>query len=228
MGLHLRLRARFSVHRHRAADRRALAVAVVLLTSPPVTGRAARHHQHHRQGDARGFLSTHPCGVTPGTIVRLAVPTGQFRDAGSGAASGAVHHRRPGDHPGHVDAAHPARHGQITDVVHVQFSSAPPKPTCCSRPNCHPARDASQLPADRVTSLGQGRLDSLRLGEVVPDWRDRLWCGRRPGGHAHDAERIWNAAGLGEKLHPAVHGLAGGAARHRRRGDSSAAVHRAG
>jgi len=62
-----------------------------------------------------------------------------------------------------------------------------------------------------------GRLDLARLDEELPDWREReTWaCG--PEGMLNAAERVWSAAGIGERLHlerfavskAAVHGQGG-------------------
>ncbi|WP_156764510.1 flavin reductase family protein, partial [Mycobacterium sp. E3247] len=47
----------------------------------------------------------------------------------------------------------------------------------------------------------QGRLDLALLDREVPDWRDRhTWaCG--PEGMLAQAEKLWSAAGIGDRLH---------------------------
>jgi ferredoxin len=47
----------------------------------------------------------------------------------------------------------------------------------------------------------EGRLDLSRLGDEVPDWRERqAWaCG--PEGMLNAAQRVWSAAGVAERLH---------------------------
>ena len=67
------------------------------------------------------------------------------------------------------------------------------------------------------TTREQGRLDFSRLGDEVPNWRDRqTWtCG--PEGMLTAAEGLWSSAGLKEQLHQerfaaartAVHGQGG-------------------
>ena len=85
LGLRLRLPAR-PVHRNRRAGRRPLAVALLLADlgaahrqGSPSLG---QDRDHHGQGHAGGFLSSHlVAGVRPGTIVRLLPPAGQLRAA---------------------------------------------------------------------------------------------------------------------------------------------------
>ena len=47
----------------------------------------------------------------------------------------------------------------------------------------------------------RGRLDLARLDDEVPDWRERqAWaCG--PEGMLAQAEKVWSAAGIGDRLH---------------------------
>jgi ferredoxin len=51
------------------------------------------------------------------------------------------------------------------------------------------------------TTRTQGRLDLTRIAAEVPDWRERhTWaCG--PEGMLGDAERVWSAAGIVDRLH---------------------------
>jgi ferredoxin-NADP reductase len=109
-----------------------------------------------------------------------------------------------------------ARRDQITDIVHLH--SAP--------------TESDVMFASELTELGrshdgyrmrlrstrtQGRLDLSRLGEEVPDWRQRQTWACGPEGMLAAAERIWHAAGIDERLHlerfavskAAVHGQGG-------------------
>ena len=51
------------------------------------------------------------------------------------------------------------------------------------------------------TTRTQGRLDLSRLGDEVPDWRERQTWACGPEGMLNDAERVWSAAGIAERLH---------------------------
>jgi ferredoxin len=47
----------------------------------------------------------------------------------------------------------------------------------------------------------QGRLDLARLDDEVPDWRERQTWACGPEGMLGEAQRIWQAAGAGDRLH---------------------------
>jgi ferredoxin len=47
----------------------------------------------------------------------------------------------------------------------------------------------------------QGRLDLSRIGDEVPDWRDRQTWACGPEGMLNAAEATWTAAGIAERLH---------------------------
>jgi ferredoxin-NADP reductase len=148
-----------------------------------------------------GFLSTHlVAGVAPGTIVRLAAPQGNFvlpdrappailfLTAGSGIT------------PVMSMLRTLVRRDQITDIVHVH--SAPTASEVMF------ATELAELEGDHAgyqlrlrTTRTQGRLDLGRLGDEVPDWRDRqTWtCG--PEGMLNAAEKVWSSAGVAERLH---------------------------
>ncbi|CDO10177.1 ferredoxin reductase [Mycolicibacterium cosmeticum] len=172
------------------------------LTSPPVTGSGRRATISITvKAMPEGFLSTHLVeGVTPGTIVRLAAPQGNFVMPDPAPPQVLFITAGSGITPVMSMLRTLARHGQITDVVHVH--SAPTEADvlfAAELATLHETHPSYRLIVR--TTRTQGRLDLLRLGEVVPDWRDRqVWaCG--PEGMLDDAERIWTAAGLGEKLH---------------------------
>ena len=78
VGLLLRLRAG-PVHRHRRADGRPLAVAVVLADVDPPSTAGPRTITITVKAMPEGFLSSHLVGgVSAGTVVRLAAPQGNF------------------------------------------------------------------------------------------------------------------------------------------------------
>ena len=47
----------------------------------------------------------------------------------------------------------------------------------------------------------EGRLDVSRLAEAVPDWQDRQTWACGPAGLLAEAEKVWAAAGLEDRLH---------------------------
>ena len=111
LGLLVRLPAR-PVRRHRRAVDGRWRWRSYSLTSSPVRSPAGgpRTITITVKAMPEGFLSTPP-GRRGGTGHDRAAgrAAGQFRDARPGARVGAVHHRRVGDHPGDVDAAHAGR-----------------------------------------------------------------------------------------------------------------------
>ncbi|HEX3794148.1 MAG TPA: ferredoxin reductase [Acidimicrobiales bacterium] len=148
-----------------------------------------------------GFLSEHLVrGLEPGTIVRLALPQGEFVlpdpppprilfwTGGSGITP-VMSMLRTMD-----------RRGTLPDVVHVH--SAPTSEAAIFR-------DERRALAERHPTLTivenfddeHGMLDVRRLMEVCPDWKDReAWvCG--PGPMMAAAEAEWGKARLTKKLH---------------------------
>ena len=67
------------------------------------------------------------------------------------------------------------------------------------------------------STRADGRLDLSRLGEEVPDWRQRQTWACGPEGLLNDAVRVWSDAGIAESVHlerfaaskAAVHGQGG-------------------
>ena len=171
------------------------------LTSAPVPGRGKRTISITVKAMPEGFLSAHLVdGVTPGTIVRLAAPQGNFVMPDPAPAQVLFVTAGSGITPVMSMLRTLARHGQITDIVHVH--SAPTEADVLFAAELAELQRAH--PSYRLivrATRTQGRLDLLRLADVVPDWRDRqVWaCG--PEGMLNDAERIWTAAGLSERLH---------------------------
>ncbi|MDT5258123.1 MAG: stearoyl-CoA 9-desaturase oxidoreductase [Mycobacterium sp.] len=148
-----------------------------------------------------GFLSTHlVAGVEPGTIVRLAAPQGNFvlpdpappailfLTAGSGIT------------PVMSMLRTLVRRNQIGDVAHLH--SAPTESDVMFRAEL--AALAAGQPGYRLQvreTRKQGRLDLASLGQEVPDWRERQTWACGPEGMLAQAERIWSAEGVGDRLH---------------------------
>jgi ferredoxin-NADP reductase len=169
------------------------------LTSSPVT--KARTITITVKAMPEGFLSAHLVGgVAPGTIVRLAAPQGNFVMPDPAPASVLFITGGSGITPVMSMLRTLARRDQITDVVHLH-----------SAPTESDVLFASEL-ADLVRSHDgyrmtmrstrtEGRLDLSRLGEEVPDWRQRQTWACGPEGMLTAAERVWHAAGIDERLH---------------------------
>lgn len=171
------------------------------VTSPPrATG--ARTLSITVKAMPEGFLSTHlVSGVRPGTVVRLAAPQGNFvlpeppppsvlfLTAGSGITPVMSMLRTMA-----------RRNSRVTDVVHVH-----------SAPTAADVMFADELgalqhshPGYRLTirpTRTEGRLDHSRLGDVVPDWRDRQTWACGPEGMLAEAEKVWAAEGIADHLH---------------------------
>src|SRR6185369_6696070 len=185
------------------------------LTSSPIKG--ARIITITVKAMPEGFLSSHLVGgVAPGTVVRLAAPQGNFTLPDPAPASVLFITAGSGITPVMSMLRTLSRRDQITDIVHLH--SAPTEFDLMF------AAELAELqrshPGYRLhvrTTRDQGRLDFSRLGDEVPDWRDRqTWtCG--PEGMLTAAEGLWSSAGLHEQLHQerfaaarsAVHGQGG-------------------
>ncbi|OMC54849.1 stearoyl-CoA 9-desaturase [Mycobacterium sp. IS-836] len=178
-----------------------------LTSSPAETSRSAP-----RSGAARtvtitvkampeGFLSSHlVAGVEPGTIVRLAAPQGNFVLPDPAPASILFLTAGSGITPVMSMLRTLARRDQITDIAHLH--SVPTESDMMF------GAELSELAADQPgyrlrvrETRTQGRLDLGSLDGEVPDWRQRhTWaCG--PEGLLNQAERVWSAAGIGDRLH---------------------------
>ncbi|MFZ0832642.1 MAG: ferredoxin reductase [Mycobacterium sp.] len=148
-----------------------------------------------------GFLSTHlVSGVAPGTIVRLAAPQGNFVMPDPTPAAVLFLTAGSGITPVMSMLRTLARRDQITDVLHIH--SAPTESDVMFAAEL--AALAREKPGYRLrvrTTRTQGRLDLRRLGDDVPDWRQReTWaCG--PQGLLDAAERVWAEAGVAGRLH---------------------------
>jgi stearoyl-CoA 9-desaturase NADPH oxidoreductase len=164
-----------------------------------------------------GFLSTHLVGgVAPGTIVRLAAPQGNFVMPDPAPASVLFITGGSGITPVMSMLRTLNRRDQITDVVHLH--SAPTESEVMFGAELAELARAHDGYRVRLRSTRtEGRLDLSRLDDEVPDWRERqAWaCG--PEGMLNAAEKVWQAAGIAERLHlerfavskAAVHGAGG-------------------
>ncbi|WP_167105144.1 ferredoxin reductase [Mycobacterium sp. DL592] len=171
------------------------------LTSSPVTSGTSKTIAITVKAMPEGFLSTHLVGgVQPGTIVRLAAPQGNFVMPDPAPASVLFLTGGSGVTPVMSMLRTLARRDQIGDIVHIH--SAP------TQSDVMFAAELEQLARDhdgyRLTvraTRSQGRLDLQRVGEVVPDWRERQTWACGPEGMLDDAHALWRAAGIADRLH---------------------------
>jgi ferredoxin-NADP reductase len=195
------------------------------LTSTPVTGaapaskvgRSAKTITITVKAMPEGFLSSHLVGgLSPGTVVRLAAPQGNFVMPDPAPAAVLFLTAGSGITPVMSMLRTLERRKQIGDVVHVH--SAPTASDVmfgAELAEMADAHDGYQLRL-RATRT-DGRLDLSGLDDEVPDWRDRQTWACGPEGMLNDAEKTWSAAGIVERLHlerfaqsrVAVHGQGG-------------------
>ena len=169
------------------------------LTSSPVRG--SRIITITVKAMPEGFLSTHLVGgVAPGTIVRLAAPQGNFVMPDPAPASVLFITGGSGITPVMSMLRTLVRRDQITDIVHLH--SAPTASGVMFGAELAELQHLHSGYQLRLRSTRtEGRLDLSRLGDEVPDWRERqAWaCG--PEGMLNAAQRVWSAAGVAERLH---------------------------
>jgi stearoyl-CoA 9-desaturase NADPH oxidoreductase len=148
-----------------------------------------------------GFLSTHlVAGVEPGTIVRLAAPQGNFVLPDPAPRSVLFLTAGSGITPVMSMLRTLVRRNQIGDVTHVH--SAPTESDVMFRAEL--AALADHQPGYRLRlreTRKQGRLDLAALDHEVPDWRERQTWACGPEGMLAQAEKVWSAAGIGDRLH---------------------------
>jgi stearoyl-CoA 9-desaturase NADPH oxidoreductase len=148
-----------------------------------------------------GFMSEHLVrGLEPGTIVRLALPQGDFVLPDPPPAKVLFWTGGSGITPVMSMLRTLDRRGTMPDVVHIHSS---------------PSRDQAIFRDERL-ALAQahpslrlvenfddehGILDTKKLDDACPDWKDRqTWvCG--PGPMLEAAEKHWETAKLGKALH---------------------------
>ena len=148
-----------------------------------------------------GFLSSHLVGgVAPGTIVRLAAPQGNFVMPDPAPALVLFLTGGSGITPVMSMLRTLARRDQVTDIVHLH--SAPTESDAMFAGEL--AEFARKHPGYRLKlrfTRAQGRFDLTRLGDEVPDWRDRQTWACGPEGMLSAAERVWADAHVGTRLH---------------------------
>lgn len=148
-----------------------------------------------------GFLSTHlVAGVEPGTIVRLAAPRGNFVLPDPAPRSILFLTAGSGITPVMSMLRTLLRRNQIGDVVHLH-----------SAPTQAEAMFGAELAALAAGRQGyrlqvretrvEGRLDLAGLDREVPDWRERQTWACGPESMLTQAEKVWSAAGIGDRLH---------------------------
>ncbi|SPM32543.1 Ferredoxin-NADP reductase [Mycobacterium rhizamassiliense] len=148
-----------------------------------------------------GFLSTHLVdGVEPGTIVRLAAPQGNFVLPDPAPSSILFLTAGSGITPVMSMLRTLVRRKQIGDVVHLH--SAPTESHVmfgAELAKLAAVHDGYRLQVRQTRT--HGRLDLARLDEQVPDWRDRQTWACGPESMLAQAEQVWAAAGIGNRLH---------------------------
>ena len=148
-----------------------------------------------------GLLSSHLVrGLAPGTIVRLALPQGDFVLPDPPPAKVLFWTGGSGVTPVMAMLRTLDRRGTMPDVVHLH--AAPSRDQVIFRDELHRLADAHD--SFRLVENADdtdGMLDVHKLTGLVPDWRDReVWvCGPTPMLDA--AENHWDKAGLGHRLH---------------------------
>ncbi|MDT7732405.1 MAG: stearoyl-CoA 9-desaturase oxidoreductase [Mycobacterium sp.] len=169
------------------------------LTSSPVT--ASRIITITVKAMPEGFMSSHLVGgVAAGTIVRLAAPQGNFVMPNPAPASVLFITGGSGITPVMSMLRTLARRDQVTDVVHLH--SAPTESDVMFGGELAEFERAYDGYGLRLRSTRtEGRLDLSRLGDEVPDWRERQTWACGPEGMLNDAERVWHAHGIAERLH---------------------------
>jgi ferredoxin-NADP reductase len=171
------------------------------LTSSPATSASARTVTITVKAMPEGFLSTHLVdGVAPGTIVRLAAPQGNFVLPDPAPSSILFLTAGSGITPVMSMLRTLVRRNQITDITHVH--SVPTESDVMF--GAELAALAANQPGYRLqlrATRTQGRFDLARLDHEVPDWRDRQTWACGPEGMLVQAENVWSAAGISERLH---------------------------
>jgi ferredoxin-NADP reductase len=169
------------------------------LTSPPK--RVQKHIAITVKAMPEGFLSTHLVrGLAPGTIVRLALPAGDFVLPNPPPAKMLFITAGSGVTPVMAMLRTLDRRRTMPDVVLVH--SAPTEASVLFRDELRGLAEAHERfeLVERHTALA-GRLDFGELDTICPDWRDRqVWaCG--PERLLDEAESHWKRAGLTGALH---------------------------
>jgi ferredoxin-NADP reductase len=169
------------------------------LTSPPK--RVQKHIAITVKAMPEGFLSTHLVrGLEPGTIVRLALPQGDFVLPNPPPSKMLFVTAGSGITPVMAMLRMLDRRRTMPDVVLLH--SARTEDAVLFRKELHGlAETHEQFELIERHTTHVGRLDFGDLDTVCPDWRDRqVWaCG--PERLLDDAESHWKRAGLSGALH---------------------------
>jgi ferredoxin-NADP reductase len=148
-----------------------------------------------------GFMSAHLVrGLEPGTIVRLALPQGDFVLPDPPPAKVLFWTGGSGITPVMSMLRTFHRRGTMPDVVHVH--SAPSRDQAIFREErLALAEEHTSLEMVENFDDEHGILDVSKLEKACPDWKEReTWvCGPAPMLEA--AEKHWKAARLGKQLH---------------------------
>ena len=172
-----------------------------LTSTPASTSWSARTVTITVKAMPEGFLSTHlVAGVEPGTIVRLAAPQGNFVLSDPAPSSILFLTAGSGITPVMSMLRTLARRNQIDDIAHLH--SAPTESDVMFGAELAAlANDHSGYRLSVRATRTRGRLDLSQLDQEVPDWRERqVWaCG--PEGMLNQAEKVWLAAGIADRLH---------------------------
>ena len=184
------------------------------VTSPPRAA-GSRNLSITVKAMPEGFLSSHlVTGVRPGTVVRLAAPQGEFVmpdpppasvlfvTGGSGITPvmSMLRTMARRDQFGGQERSDSGRISGGSDVVHLHSAPTPDEVMFAAElAALGRARPGYRLTVQATRTAG--RLDFSRLDDQVPDWRDRqTWvCG--PEGMVSDAEKLWAAEGVADRLH---------------------------
>ena len=148
-----------------------------------------------------GFLSQHLVdGLEPGTIVRLALPAGEFVLPDPPPARMLMLVGGSGITPVMSMLRTLDRRGTMPDVV-VHYSSTTEERMIFRDEICELADRHDGLTLHRLHTDDDGMLDLADLDSIVPDWREReTWaCGPAPMLDA--VEEHWERAGLEDSLH---------------------------
>ncbi|OBG36514.1 ferredoxin reductase [Mycobacterium sp. E3198] len=172
-----------------------------LTSSPAETFGAPRTVTITVKAMPEGFLSSHlVAGVEPGTIVRLAAPQGNFVLPDPAPPSILFLTAGSGITPVMSMLRTLVRRNQIGDIAHLH--SAPTEADVMFRAEL--AELAANQPGYRLAvreTRTQGRLDLATLDHEVPDWRERQTWACGPEGMLAQAQKVWSAAGVGDRLH---------------------------
>ena len=169
------------------------------VSSPPK--KSGRHLAITVRAMPEGFLSDHLVnGLQPGTIVRLAVPAGDFVLPDPPPAKSFFLVGGSGITPVMSMLRTLDRRNTMSDVV-LHYASTTPermifRDELVALHEKHPTLTVHQWFSDE-----SGIFDLANLDDVVPDWKEReTWaCGPAPMLNA--VEEHWEAAGLEDQLH---------------------------